>query len=141
MPKPAATSPTDPFRWTDKRSIGAQVAGGFGKAGRLIGGFGESVGAVRDWFFLRARSTEDRRCIVYRIRSYYAANSISRVELVEFLAYAVAVVVLTSRFVGKHQEPTTLVGRFALTFFVVATFRQVVIPYRFPPKLHNWPNI
>ena len=67
--------------------------------------------------------------------SYFLSRQITRAELAEFLAYAVAVIALTSRFVGKHPAPTTLLDRFALTFFVVATFRQVVIPYRFPP----WP--
>jgi hypothetical protein len=67
--------------------------------------------------------------------SYYSSHSISRVELAGFLAYVVAVVAFTLRFAGKHPTSTTLLDRFALTFFVVATLRQVVIPYRFPP----WP--
>jgi hypothetical protein len=65
--------------------------------------------------------------------SYDSAYSISRLELAELLAYAVAVVALTWKFVGKRPAPTTLLDRFALTFFVLATFRQVVMPDRFLP--------
>jgi hypothetical protein len=65
--------------------------------------------------------------------TYYSSHSISRTGLAEFLVYALAVVALTARFVGNHPAPTTVLDRFALTFFVLATFRQVVVPYRFPP--------
>jgi hypothetical protein len=37
--EPAETSPTDPFRWSDKRPIRKQVASGFRIAGGLLAGF------------------------------------------------------------------------------------------------------
>ncbi len=67
--------------------------------------------------------------------SYYSAHSITRTTVAEFLAYALVVVGLTSRFIGKRPAQTTLLDRLALTFFVFATFKQVVNPYHFPP----WP--
>ena len=67
--------------------------------------------------------------------SYYSVHSITRTNVVEFLAYAVTVVALTSRFIGQKPTMTTVFDRVALTFFVFATCEQWVIPYRFPP----WP--
>jgi len=65
--------------------------------------------------------------------SYYSSHSLSRIDLAELLAYSAAVVALTWRFVGKRPVPTTFFDRLALTFFVFATTKQVVAPYRFPP--------
>ena len=67
--------------------------------------------------------------------SYYSAHSITRTTLVEFFAYALVVVGLTARFVGKRPAQTMFLDRLALTFFVFATLKQVVTPYHFPP----WP--
>jgi len=173
--KPAPTSPTDQFRWTDKRPIRAQVTSGFRTAAGLIAGYAVMLVCLGGWAVVSdhdtARSgraiatawgalafaatvmfwTANRWArfvtgfifgpavpkivgvLAFGTDSYYSTHSISRVEVAEFLAYAVAVVALTVRFVGKHPPPTTLLDRFALTFFVFATFRQVVIPYRFPP--------
>jgi hypothetical protein len=156
--KPAATSPVDAFRWTDKRSIGAQLAGGFRKAGGLIVGFAVMVGcvgslavisdhdAVRSgratvtawtalvlatmimlwtanrWapfvtgFFFGPAILKIAAVLFFGADSYDSAHSISRIELAEFLAYAVAVVALTSRFAGRRPAPTTLLDRLALTF-------------------------
>ena len=69
--------------------------------------------------------------------SYYSAHSMTRTWLAEFLAFVFIVVALTSRFVGKRPAMTTVFDRVALTFFVFATFKQVTIPYRFPP----WPLV
>jgi hypothetical protein len=65
--------------------------------------------------------------------SYYSSHSITRTEVAEVLVYSVAVVALTSRFIGKRPAPTTVFDRLALTFFVFTSFKQVIIPYRFPP--------
>jgi hypothetical protein len=65
--------------------------------------------------------------------SYYSAHSFSGRDAAEFLAFALSVVALTVRFVGERPAPTTLIDRLALTFFALAMFRQMVIPYRFPP--------
>jgi hypothetical protein len=65
--------------------------------------------------------------------SYYSSHSITRVETAEVLAYFVVVVSLTSRFIGTRPAPTTVFDRLALTFFVFTSFKQAVIPYRFPP--------
>ncbi len=64
--------------------------------------------------------------------SYYSAHSITRTGVAELLAYALIVVVLTSRFVGKRPAMTTVLDRIALTFFAFATFRQILMPHLFP---------
>src|SRR5258708_5658813 len=43
--------------------------------------------------------------------SYYSSHSISRTEVAEFLAYSLAVVALTSRFVGTRPASTTVFDR------------------------------
>jgi len=65
--------------------------------------------------------------------SYYSAHSITQTDMVELLVYALAVVALTFRFLGKRPAMTTIFDRIALTSFVFVTFRQVLVPYRFPP--------
>ena len=65
--------------------------------------------------------------------SRFAQNRIPRLEAAEALAYIAVVIILTWRFVKSHPAPTTLIDRFALTLFVIATLRQAVIPYHFPP--------
>src|SRR5215471_4244037 len=70
--------------------------------------------------------------LVFGTDSYYSAHAFSRVQAVEVLFFALTVVVLTARFVGTRPAPTTLIDRFALTFFALAMARQIVIPYRFP---------
>ncbi len=174
---PAKTSPTDSFRWSDRRSKSKQVVNGFRIAGGLIAGFtvmmavlvglsrlaedqrAESGSAILvSWIALVAAAlmmvwTANRWApfvtgfffgpAVLKIlgvlmvgdASYYSAHSMTRTGVVEFLAYALAVVALTSRFVRKRPAMTTLFDRIALTFFVFATFKQVITPYRFPP----WP--
>jgi hypothetical protein len=67
--------------------------------------------------------------------SYYSSHSITRTDVAELLAYVLAVVALTSRFVGKRPAMTTVVDRLALTFFVFTSLKQVISPYHFPP----WP--
>jgi hypothetical protein len=66
-------------------------------------------------------------------KAYYTAHSMTRLELFGFLAYLIAVVSLTSRFVGKRSAPTTIVDRFTLTFFVFSGFEQAFVAYHFPP--------
>lgn len=57
--------------------------------------------------------------------SYFSSHSISRTDLAEFFAYSLAVVLLTVRFVGARPAQTTVVDRFALTFFVFTSFGSV----------------
>jgi hypothetical protein len=64
--------------------------------------------------------------------SYYSAHSLTRTGVLALLAYALSVVVLTSRFVGKRPAMTTVLDRIALTFFVFGTFKQVLMPHPFP---------
>jgi hypothetical protein len=175
--RPAPTSATDSFKWSDKRPIRKQVAGGICKAGGLIAGFIVIIVAIgglarlfdgqgqrRDgdmvlsgaalcvavvvmvwtahrWapfvtaFFFGPAVLKIVGALFLFPDSYYTAHSISRTDAAELSLYAVAVVLLTSRFVGDHPAPTTLFDRLALTFFAFASFTQLVIPYRFPP----WP--
>jgi hypothetical protein len=63
------------------------------------------------------------------------SNTISRTEAMELLAYSLVVIGLTWRFVGKRPAPTSFVDRVALTFFVLATLRQVFTIYHWPPLL------
>jgi len=165
--KPGATAPHDAFRWTDKRSVGEQVAGGFRKAGGLIGGFAvmmasfvglavmsdhESVHSdsallaawsalgittlIMVWtanrwapfvtgFFFGPAVLKIAAVLFLGSDTYYSSHSISRTELAEFLVYALAVVALTARFVGNHPAPTTVLDRFALTFFVLASSEEL----------------
>ncbi len=67
--------------------------------------------------------------------SYYSSHSMSRTGMAEFLAYSVAVVALTFRFVGERPAQTTIVDRFALTFFALTCLKQLTIEYSFPA----WP--
>lgn len=173
--EPAKTPSSDrwAFKWSDRRSKGSQIAGGFRIAGGFIAGFvvivcglgglagvnGMSNRSVlfswiafmsaviimlctaNRWtpyvagFFFGPAVLKVLGMLLVGDDAYYSAHSITRGEMAEFLAYCVAVVGLTSRFIGKRPAPTTVVDRIALTLFVFSSFEQVVIPYRFPP----WP--
>jgi hypothetical protein len=61
------------------------------------------------------------------------SSKFSRSEATELLVYLVVVIALTWRFVGNRPAPTTFVDRLALTFFVLATLKQVVTAYHWPP--------
>jgi hypothetical protein len=62
-----------------------------------------------------------------------AAYRMTRTEAAELLAVCVVVIALTWRFVGNRPAPTTFIDRIALTFFVLATLKQMVIAYNWPP--------
>jgi hypothetical protein len=172
---PTPTTPTDSFKWSDKRPIRDQIASGLRKAVVLILGYGVLVGGLGSLIVLSDRTatrglgqfvlwccillatagimfmTANRWspyvagfffgpailhvCFVlfFGSDSYYSTNSFSQLDAAEFLVFAIAVVALTVRFVGERPAPTTLIDRLALTFFAMAMFRQMVIPYRFPP--------
>lgn len=66
--------------------------------------------------------------LVFESDSYYSAHSTSRTEVAEFLAFCVAAIALTARFVGRRPAPTTVFDRFALTFFVFAVLKQILSP-------------
>ena len=61
------------------------------------------------------------------------SNRLTRLDATELLVYCVVVIALTWRFVGNRPAPTTFVDRLALTFFVLATLKQVVTAYHWPP--------
>jgi len=65
--------------------------------------------------------------------SSISSNTLTRSEAIELLIYCVVVIALTWRFVGNRPAPTTFVGRLAFTFFVLATLKQVVTAYHWPP--------
>lgn len=173
--QPAATSPTDPFRWSDERPVEEQVLGGFRKAGGLLLGFcvmsaclgaleilsgHESKHGARATLLAWAVLTIATVIMLWTANlwarfvtilffgpavprigallllgsgSFQSSDSHPQVELAEFLAYSIAVIALTWRFVGKHPAPTTVLDRLALTFFVLAVIREAVIPYQPPP--------
>lgn len=66
--------------------------------------------------------------------SYYR---LTRTQAGEILLVCITIIALTSRFHGNPPAPTTFIDRIALTFFVLATIKQMVIPYSWPP----WPLI
>jgi hypothetical protein len=67
--------------------------------------------------------------------SSISSNRLTRSEATELLIYFVFVIALTWRFVGNRPAPTAFVDRLALTFFVLATLKQVVTAYHWPPLL------
>ncbi len=73
--------------------------------------------------------------LVFEQNSYFSSHSTSRLEVAEFLAYALAVVLLTTRFMSERPAPTTFVDRIALTVFVLAQVFELIHPNHF---LH-WP--
>jgi hypothetical protein len=84
-------------------------------------------------FFFGPAAIRILAALVLEQDSYYLAHSITRTGLAGFLAVSLAVIALTSRFVGKHPGPTTVFDRLALTFFAVAALRQMMVPNFFPP--------
>jgi hypothetical protein len=56
-----------------------------------------------------------------------------RMEAAELFAFCVVVLALTWRFVRRHPAATTFLDRLALTSFALATLKQVVTPYHWPP--------
>jgi hypothetical protein len=174
--EPAQTSPIDSFKWTDKRSAGQQVAGGFRIVGGLLAGFAVivvvmgGIGRFSDeqhglgwtlgscvalaiaatilfstanrwapWVLVFFGPAVPRilAILVFEQDSYLSSHSISRLEVAEFLAYALAVVLLTMRFIGKRPAATTFLDRIALTVFVFAQFFDLMQPQHF---LH-WPML
>ena len=65
--------------------------------------------------------------------SSISSNRLTRLDAAELLVYCVVVIAFTWRFVGNRPAPTTFVDRLALTFFVLATLKQVVTSYHWPP--------
>jgi hypothetical protein len=43
------------------------------------------------------------------------------------------IIARTWRFAGIRPAPTTFTDRIALTVFVLAAIKQMVVPYRWPP--------
>jgi hypothetical protein len=60
-------------------------------------------------------------------------HRLTRTQAGEILFVCVIVIALTWRFAGNHPAPTTFLDRIALTFFVLATIKQMIIPYSWPP--------
>ncbi|HEV2222537.1 MAG TPA: hypothetical protein VGR84_06000 [Candidatus Acidoferrales bacterium] len=60
-------------------------------------------------------------------------HRLTRMQAGEILFVCVIVLALTWRFLGNHPAPTTFLDRIALTFFVLATIKQMIIPYSWPP--------
>jgi hypothetical protein len=56
-----------------------------------------------------------------------------RSDALQILVLCIVVIGLTWRFLRERPAPTTLLDRFALTYFAVASLEQLVIPYHFPP--------
>jgi hypothetical protein len=62
-------------------------------------------------------------------------HGITRTQAGEILVVCIIVIGATWRFARNHPTPTTFIDRIALTFFVLATLKQMVIPSTWPP----WP--
>jgi hypothetical protein len=60
-------------------------------------------------------------------------HRLTRMQAGEILFVCLILVALTYRFAGNHPAPTTFLDRIALTFFVLATIKQMIIPYNWPP--------
>jgi hypothetical protein len=57
-------------------------------------------------------------------------SKITRTQAVELLLVCIIIIALTWRFVGNRPAPTIFIDRIALTVFVLATIKQMAIPYR-----------
>lgn len=172
--EPAKTSPTDSFRWNDRRSKRQQVVNGFLIAGGLIAGFAVMLAVfgglawlsedqrtqsarsillawaalvaaalIMVWtaprwapfvtgFFFGPAILKILGLLIVGDDSYYSTHSMTRTGVLELLVFALSVIVLTSRFVGKRPAMTTVLDRIALTLFVFVTFKQVLMPRPFP---------
>jgi hypothetical protein len=62
--------------------------------------------------------------------SYYR---LTRTQAGEILLVCITIIALTWRFHENRPAPTTFIDRIALTLFVLATIKQIVIPYSWPP--------
>jgi hypothetical protein len=62
-------------------------------------------------------------------------HRLTRIQAAEILFVCVIVIGLTWRFAKNHPAPTTFLDRIALTFFVLVTIKQMMIPYSWPPAL------
>ncbi len=60
-------------------------------------------------------------------------HRIPRTQAGEILLVCIIVIGFTWRFARNHPAPTTFIDRIALTFFVLATIKQTVIAYTWPP--------
>ena len=60
-------------------------------------------------------------------------SRLTRTQAGEILLVCIIIIALTWRFVGNRPVPTTFIDRIALTVFVLATIKQMVVPYRWPP--------
>lgn len=172
--EPAATSPTLPFTWRDKRSKRKQVVSGVQMAGGLIAGFVVMMIALVSVARLSGNQpkqspTADAACwtavvtagiimlwtanrwapfvtvlffgpavfnifgaLLFPPDSHSSSISLSRISLAELLAYSVAVVLLTWRFVDERPAYTTFLDRCALTVFAFTAFKWVSTPSPFP---------
>src|ERR1700693_194807 len=62
--------------------------------------------------------------------SYYR---LTRTQAGEILLVCMVIIALTWRFAGNRPAPTTFIDRIALTLFVLAIIKQMVILYSWPP--------
>ncbi len=61
-------------------------------------------------------------------------HGINRTQAGEILLVCLIVIGFTWRFARNHPAPTTFIDRIALTVFVLATIRQMVVPFTWPPR-------
>ena len=61
------------------------------------------------------------------------SQRLTRIQAGEVVFVCVIVIALIWRFIGNRPAPTTFVDRIALTFFVLATIKQITVPYNWPP--------
>ena len=58
---------------------------------------------------------------------------LNRTRAAEILFVCVIIIVFIWRFIGNRPAPTTFLDRIALTFFALATLKQITIAYSWPP--------
>jgi|SRR5271165_4260421 len=58
---------------------------------------------------------------------------LTRTQAAEILFVCIIIIALTWRFARSRPAPTTFIDRIALTFFVLATLKQMAIAYSWPP--------
>jgi hypothetical protein len=67
--------------------------------------------------------------------TFNSSHNVSRVEGMEIIFGALAIILVTWRFVGYRPSSTTFVDRVALTFFVLAAAMQLATPGQRVPVL------
>jgi hypothetical protein len=71
--------------------------------------------------------------LTFGLVSSTSSDWASRRDLLESFVFCIVVAALTWRFAGNSPAPTTLLDRFALTFFALAQLDQMAITYHWPP--------